>query len=138
MALSKKVSNTQELKQAISELEATVKLQEAELKADFIQTKQNLEPKRVLKNTFSYLAETPEVQKILVNTVIGFILGYASKKATELLNEETLNPTLTNIVNNQLASLESKNPESMISKGISLFRKHTPVDSPMYPYVKYK
>jgi predicted nuclease with TOPRIM domain len=138
MAVKRKITNSKELQTAITELEQKVRLQEINLKADFSETKENLRPQRVLKNTFSYLAETPEVQKILVNTVIGFILGYASKKAVELLNEETLNPTLQNIVNNQLSLIETKKPDSLLGRGISLFRKHTPAHSAMYPFLRYK
>ena len=74
----------------------------------------------------------------MVNTVIGFILGYASKKATELLTEENIDRTVYNIVNTHISEIENKEPGSLLSKGISLFRKHTPIDSPIYPFVKYK
>jgi ElaB/YqjD/DUF883 family membrane-anchored ribosome-binding protein len=138
MALNRKISNTAELQEAIRDLEQKVKFQEAEMKQTFSDTKENLRPQRVLKNTFSYLAETPEVQKIMVNTVIGFILGYASRKAAELLREDVLDQTIRNVVTNQLTAIERKGPESVLSKAVSLFRKHTPQDSPIYPFVGYK
>jgi predicted nuclease with TOPRIM domain len=137
MAITRKISNSEELRKAINELESTVKVQELEMKDNLAEIKQNLKPKRVVKNTFSYLAETPEIQKTLVNTVIGFILGYASKKAVELLSEKSLDRTVHNIVNHQIAKIENRQPESLLSKGISLIRKHTPNDSPIYPFVRY-
>jgi hypothetical protein len=97
-----------------------------------------MSPKRVVKNTFSYVGQTPEIQRTLVNTVIGFILGYASKKAVELLSENALDRTIHNAVNHHLTKIEDRQPSTLLSKGISLLRKHTPRDSPIYPFVRYK
>lgn len=138
MANSKDITNSDKLQSAIKELERKVKLNEEELKDNYTEVKENLNPKRVLKNTFSYAAETPEVQRTLVNTVVGFMLGYASKKAVEFLSEKSLDKTVQNIVNHQLTKLENKDPDSLLSKGITLFRKNTPPDSPIYPLIKYK
>lgn len=138
MAIKRKITNSEELQQAMKELENEVQVQELQMKGNYNQVKENLNPKRVVKNTFSYVAETPEVQRTLVNTVIGFILGYASKKAVELLSEESLNSTVENLVNYQVDNFEQKHPDSLLAKGISLFRKHTPPHSPIYPFVRYK
>lgn len=138
MATQRKISNSEELQKAMYELESKVKYQEVEIKQNFHQVQENLHPKRMVKNTFSYLAETPEIQKTLVNTVVGFLLGYASKKAVELLSEEVLDRTVHNLVNHQISRIEQKQPESLLAKGISLVRKHTPHDSPIYPFVRYK
>ena len=135
---AKKITNTQELQEAIKGLENAVKVQEADLKMNYTEVKENLNPKRVAKNTFSYVAETPEIQRTLVNTIFGFMLGYASKKAVQLLSEESLNKTVENLVIHNITKLENKNPESLLSKGITLFRKYTPTDSPIYPFVRYK
>lgn len=132
------IKNTDDLKAAISELEKRVEADEFSIKTNFAQVKENLQPKRVLKNTFSYAAETPEVQKTLVNTAIGFILGYASKRAAELLSEKSLDRTVENFVNHHIDELENKQPGSLLSKGISLFRKFTPPNSPIYPLIRYK
>lgn len=138
MAITRKISSTEDLKKAISELETKVKVQELEIQDNYQQVKQNLHPTRVVKNTFSFVGETPEIQRTLVNTVIGFILGYASKKAVELLSEDALDRTLHNVVNHQISKIENREPANLISKGISLLRKHTPHDSPFYPFVRYK
>jgi len=138
MAITRKISNSEDLQKAINELEGRVKVQEMELKDNYSEVKHSLSPKRVAKNTFSYLGETPEIQKTMINTVIGFILGYASKKAVELLSENVLDRTIHNLVNHHIDKLENKQPDSWLSKGISLVRKHTPYDSPIYPFVRYK
>jgi len=138
MAITRKISNGEDLRKAIDELETKVKVQELELKDNYSEIKHNMQPKRVAKNTFSYLAETPEIQKTIVNTVIGFILGYASKKAVELFTEDALDRTVHNLVNHQISRIESRQPDSLLAKGISLVRRHTPYDSPIYPFVRYK
>ncbi|MDQ6815175.1 MAG: hypothetical protein M3040_15675 [Bacteroidota bacterium] len=138
MATTRKISNTEDLKKAINDLEGNLKVQKLEIQDNYAQVKQNLHPKRVVKNTFSYVAETPEIQRTLVNTVIGFILGYASKKAVELLSEDALDRTIHNMVNHHITKIEEREPRTWLSKGISLVRKHTPNDSPIYPFVRYK
>lgn len=138
MATRRNINNDEDLKAAISELERKVQHNKDEIKGNYQLLKQELNPKKVAKNTFSYVAETPEIQRTLVNTALGFILGYASKKAVELLNENSLNRTFENIVSHHITELENKNPDSLLSKGISLFRKHTPPNSPIYPLVKYR
>lgn len=138
MVTKRNIKNADDLKAAIDELEKRVKADEFELKANFTEVKENLQPKRVLKNTFSYAAETPEVERTLINTAIGFVLGYASKKAQELLSEHQLNKTVENLVNHHINEIENRRPGSLLSKGISLFRRFTPPNSPIYPLIRYK
>lgn len=136
--IKRTITNSQQLKEAMVDLEKKIKERESGIKTDYLQVKENLDPKRVAKNTFSYLAETPEIQRTLVNTVFGFLLGYASKKAVQLLNEDSLNRTVENMVNHHISKLENENPDTLLSKGITLFRKLTPPTSPVYPFVRYK
>ena len=138
MATKRDIKNAQDLKAAINDLEKRLEADQFKLKDNYVQVKENLHPKRIIKNSFSYAAETPEIQRTLVNTVIGFILGYASKKAVELLSEDALDRTIHNVVNHHISKIENREPSNLISKGISLLRKHTPHDSPMYPFVRYK
>jgi hypothetical protein len=138
MSKTRNISNSAELKEAMKQLESRIQLQEVEMKRSYSEVKENLNPKRVLKNTFSYVAETPEIQRTLLNTAVGMVLGFASKKAVQLLSEESLNRTVENLVNHHVNRLEHKQPGSLLSKGISLFRKFTPPQSPIYPLVKYK
>ena len=56
MAIKGNIKNADDLKKAIKELEKRVESDEFELKANYQQVKVNLQPKRVLKNTFSYAA----------------------------------------------------------------------------------
>lgn len=138
MASTRKITNSEELKEAVKELERKVENQQNDIKYQFTEVKENLQPKRIVKGTLSFLSQTPEVQKTVVNTVLGFILGYASKRAMKLMRENPLDRTVHNLVNYEVTKLEYKQPDSLLSKGISLLRKHTPPDSPIYPFVRYK
>ena len=74
MAKTRKITNSAGLEAGNKELEEQVMCRRRN-ENEFCQVKENLHPKRVIKNTFSYVAETPEIQKTLVNTVIGFDTG---------------------------------------------------------------
>jgi hypothetical protein len=91
-----------------------------------------------MKNKFEQLAQTPEIQRTLLSTAMGMVLGFAAKRMSEVLSEQSLNRTVENILNNSINKLEKRDPQSLISKGITLVRKYTPVDSPIYPFVKYR
>lgn len=136
--MKRTITNSKELQQAMDDLKRKVKEQEGEMKANYEEVKDNLRMKNVLKNKFNQLAETPEIQRTLINTAFGMVLGYTAKKVTEILSEQSLNRTVESILNNSLTSIERKNPGSMLSKGITLIRKYTPKDSPIYPFVRYK
>jgi hypothetical protein len=136
--MKRQITNSKELNQAMQTLQTRVKVQEAEMKADYEELKENLRLKNLMKNKFEQLAQTPEIQRTLLNTALGMVLGFAAKKATELLSEQSLNRAFENVLNHSINKLENRNPQSIVSKGISLFRKYTPVDSPIYPYVRYK
>jgi predicted nuclease with TOPRIM domain len=136
--MKRTITNSKELQQAMDDLQRRVKEQEGELKANYEQVKENLRMKNVLKNKFHQLAETPEIQRTLMNTALGMVIGFTAKKVSEVLSEQSLNRTVENILNNSINQLEQRDPGSMISKGITLIRKYTPKDSPIYPFVRYK
>jgi len=133
-----KITNNAELKQAIKELERRAQIQQVEIKANYEQVKENMKFKNVLKNRFEQMAQTPEIQRTLINTAFGMVLGFAFKKVTEVLSEQSLNRTVEGIMSHSLNQLEQHNPEGWVSKVVTLVRKYTPPDSPIYPLVKYR
>jgi hypothetical protein len=136
--MKRQITNSAELHQAVQDLERRVKVQEVEIKANYEQVKENLKLKNVMKNKFEQIAQTPEMQRTLINTAFGIVLGFAFKKVQELLTEESMNRTVENIMNRSLNQLEQSNPDSWVSKAVTLVRKYTPTDSPIYPLVKYR
>ena len=138
MAIDRKIKDSSDVESAIKELQLKIKVQEADIQEQFADVKYNLQPKRVINNGFNYLAETPEVQKVIINIAIGFIIGFASKKAAQFIGEDSLNRTVENMVGQELNKLENKDPDSFLSRIVTLLRKNTPPTSPIYPLVKYR
>jgi hypothetical protein len=136
--MKRQITNSTELHQAVQELERRVKVQEVEMKANYEQVKENLKLRNIMKNKFEQIAQTPEMQRTLINTAFGMVLGFAFKKVHEVLSEQSLNRTVENIMNRSLNELERSNPDSWVSKAVTLVRKYTPTDSPIYPLVKYR
>jgi hypothetical protein len=137
MTQKPQVKNSEELLKAINELELKIHVQEAQMKDHAMAIKEDLQPKNVIKNSFSYMAETPEIQRTLVNTVIGFAMGYAFKKAQDMMNEQTLDRLVHNVVDAGITKLEQRAPQSLVSKTITLLRKHTPAESPLYSFLHH-
>ena len=132
------ISTQDELHKAIAALEQKKVMQESELKQDFQDAKLTFAPGNVIKNTFSHLASIPEVRKTMIDTIIGFGLGYISLKASKIMSEESLDNIVGNLVNSQVNRIEENQPESFVSKALSYFRKNIKRDSPLYPFLGYK
>ena len=133
----KKISDGKDLKLAIAELELKLIAKETIIHQNVSDVKEGLQPKRLFANTFSKLAETPGIKKIILNTAIGFILGYVSKKSTSIFNETSLAGFAENFVNQNISRIEQNAPNNLLSKCISFVRKYTPPTSPLYGFLKY-
>lgn len=127
-----------ELRQAIADLERKKTMQEMVIKGEARLVKEAFSPVNLVKNTFSRLAEIPEVRKTLVNTIIGFGLGYVAKKATTVMSEQTLDQFVGNVINSQVSKIEENDPDSFFSKSLSYVRKNIKTESPLYPFLGYK
>src|SRR5215213_575066 len=77
----KKIHNSEELKNAIIELERKRNVEEAAIKYEFKQTCETLKPANILKNTVSEVAASPKFRHNILNIAIGLGAGYLSKKA---------------------------------------------------------
>lgn len=118
----KPIRSSEELKQAIAELERKTKVHEVTVKGDFNRTKEALKPQNFVRNSFSSLAAIPEVRKTLVSTIIGFGIGYFSKKATQAMSENSLNRLVGGLVEHGLDRLVKQNPQGLLAQGIHLTR----------------
>ncbi len=132
------ISTQEELRKAIEALERKKDLQQSEIKQDFQDAKVAFAPANLIRNAFSRLAEIPEVKQTMINTIVGFGLGYVSKKATMIMSEESLDNIASNLVQSQVDKIEQNDPDSFISKALSFFRKNIKRESPLYPFLGYK
>ncbi|TDH26194.1 hypothetical protein EXU57_11940 [Segetibacter sp. 3557_3] len=116
------ISNVGELKQAIADLEKRKTSQEVVIKEQFALSKKALKPANVLKNTFARVSEIPEVRRTMINTIIGFGLGFLSKKTAKFLSEDSLNNMVTKLVDYSADHARQSNPEGLFSKSIHFAR----------------
>jgi hypothetical protein len=129
----------------MDELERRIKVQEGDLKLGYAEVKENLRLKNVLRNKFQQVAQTPEIQRTLINTALGMVLGYTAHRISQVLSEQSLDRTVNSLhttferaVNDGVTKLEQRNPQNFLSKVVTLLRKYTPPDSPIYPFVGYR
>ena len=117
------ITTSAELKAAILELEKKKEIQKLTIKGQAHQAKQALNPVHFIKNTFSRVAETPEIKKILIGSIIGIGLGYIFKKVTTALQEEKLDNMVNKLVGHGMDKVVERNPNSLLSKAVSLTRQ---------------
>ena len=76
----KKINKTEELKNAILELEAKKIVTEDALKRQFHETIETFKPSNILKNTVSEVAASPQFKHNLLNLALGLGAGYLTNK----------------------------------------------------------
>lgn len=117
------ISTSSELRAAIADLEKKKEIQQLTIKGQIAQTKQALNPVHLVKNTFSRLAGDSEIRKTLISTIIGIGIGYISKKAVDILKEDNLDRMVNNFVDRGIHTIVQKNPNSFLSKAVSITRQ---------------
>ena len=119
----KEISTSAELKAAIAELEKKKEIQQLTIKGQFAEAKQVLNPVNIVKNTFSRVAEMPEVKKTLISTVVGIGIGYFASRAKAALKEEKLDRMVNNFIDQGLDKIVQRNPTGFISQAIALTKQ---------------
>ena len=76
----KKIYNSQDLKNAILELERKKDVDELELKEQLSKTYETYKPANILKNTMEEVSASPKFRHNLLNVAIGLGAGYLSNK----------------------------------------------------------
>ncbi|HEX8331414.1 MAG TPA: hypothetical protein VF622_02260 [Segetibacter sp.] len=120
----KQINTSAELKAAIADLEKKREIQQLTIKGQFAQTKEALNPVNLVKNTFSHVAEIPEVKKTLVSTIIGIGIGYLSNKVSALLNdEEKLDRMVNSFIDQGIDRVQQQKPNGFLAQAVSLTRQ---------------
>lgn len=76
----KKIHNSEDLKQAIEELERKKTGEEAAIKYEFQEIYETYKPANILKNTLTEVSASPKFRHNLLNVAIGLGAGYLSQK----------------------------------------------------------
>ena len=104
----KKIHNSEDLKNAIIELERKRNVEEAAIKYQFKETCETLKPANILKNTVSEVAASPKFRHNILNIAIGLGAGYLSKKIVVGRSAGLLKRTLGTALQFGVASLVAK------------------------------
>lgn len=110
------------VKAEIYRLKLKQKLELASLKSQLHTTFEQLKPINLLKQTFSEVSESPEMKSQLLNSGIGLLTGYLSKK---LMIGNTSNPIkniLGTIVEFIIANVVAKYSESILENGENILQ----------------
>ncbi|HLP72183.1 MAG TPA: hypothetical protein VK155_04710 [Bacteroidales bacterium] len=75
-----KITNAEELREAIVRLEDRKKAEQELLKAEFQVTKEKLKPSNVVRNTFSQIFTGPNLIRTVMIITVGLTAGYITKK----------------------------------------------------------
>lgn len=110
------------VKAEIYRLELKQKLELASLKSQLHTTFEQLKPINLLKQTFTEVSESPEIKSQLLNSGIGLLTGYLSKK---LMIGNTSNPIkniLGTIVEFIIANVVAKYSESILENSENILQ----------------
>ena len=122
----KNISNAEELKNAIGELERKKALEEAAIKYEFTQIRETYKPSNILKNTVAEVAASPKFRHNLLNIAIGLGAGYLSKKVVVGRSAGLLKRTLGTALQFGVTSLVAKtaaNTNDTTTKKGGLFKR---------------
>jgi hypothetical protein len=105
----KKIHTSEELKDAILELEAKKIVTEQALKKQFHETLETFKPSNIVKNTVSEVSASPQFKHNILNLALGLGAGYISKKIATGKKAGLLAKTAGTALQFGVASLIAKN-----------------------------
>ncbi|MCE3278500.1 MAG: hypothetical protein K0S44_691 [Bacteroidetes bacterium] len=120
-----KITNTEELREAIAILKVKQTEQGVILKEQFRTTYENLKPLNFLKKTFSQLTSDPDIRGGITSNLIGMAAGYLSKK---LMIGSTYNPIkqlLGSVLQMGVTGIVTKNTDGIINTLSDIIQKFT-------------
>jgi hypothetical protein len=120
-----KITNTEELHEAIAILKVKQTEQGVILKEQFRTTYENLKPLNFLKKTFSQLTSDPDIREGITSNLIGMAAGYLSKK---LMIGSTYNPVkqlLGSVLQMGVTGIVTKNTGGIINTLSDIIQKFT-------------
>ncbi len=122
-----KISSVIELEKLIQSFEIKQVNDKRLLKEQFEITSKNFKPINLIKNAVNKLIKAPDLKENLLNTSIGLITGYLSKKAVVGATHNPLTKLAGSLLQIGVTSIVSKNVDGIKSVGMQLintiFRK---------------
>lgn len=118
-----KITTAAELDEAIRLLEIKQKVEVQLFKEQVRATYESMKPINLVKSFLKNLTTSPEVGGSLVNSVMGIVGGYLSKKAVVGGTTSTFRQVLGSIIQMGVTNLISRNADGIKSTTTSVFQK---------------
>lgn len=110
-----KINSEVKLKEAIDKLKRRLDEEEIILRKQFILTCESMKPANLIKSAFKEVAASSEINKYTLNTSVGLIAGYLSKKIFVNVSHSLLRNFLGIALQFGITNLVSNNPEGVKS-----------------------
>lgn len=118
-----KITTAAELDETIRLLEIKQKVEVQLFKEQVRATYESMKPINLVKSFLKNLTTSPEVGGSLVNSVMGIVGGYLSKKAVVGGTTSTFRQVLGSIIQMGVTNLISRNADGIKSTTTSVFQK---------------
>jgi hypothetical protein len=118
-----KITSSVELKTAILLLEIKRVEEMILLKEQFKITCENLKPVNLIKNKINELITAPDLKDKLLNSALGLVTGYLSKKVVVGATHNPIKQLLGTLLQLGVTSIVSKNPDG-IKSAIMYFKNN--------------
>ncbi len=120
-----KVNSVVQLKESIALLERQQANDEQLLKEQFKITYAALSPANLIKNTFHELVQAPDFKEDILDTAMGIVTGYVSKKIVVGNTQNPIKQIMGIILQLAITSVVSKNADSIKSTIMLFINKMT-------------
>lgn len=116
------IKNSEELHNAIYELELKQKYEEEMIKRQVGMVFESLNPINIIKNTLTPASDSEDIKENIITTSVGFAIGYLSKLLVENNSQHPIKKLIGTAVMFGINSIVSKNMGTLKLLGNGLFK----------------
>lgn len=116
-----KINSITDLREAILELESRQAEEEKIMRGQFNLTYESLKPLNLIKSTFKEAALSVDLKDNIVNSTVGLVAGFLSKKIFEGVSRNPLKKLLGTALMFGITNIVTKNPETVKKAGKKIF-----------------
>lgn len=118
-----KITNSQELKNAIELLEVEQSINGQLLKDHFLTTLDSLRPAKLIENTLKDIVSSPYLMNNFLDTTISMATGYLSKKIVVGTSDNVFRKLFGSFLERGVANFIARNPEAIKLFGHFIFQQ---------------
>lgn len=118
-----KITNVQELKNAIELLEVEQSVNGQHLKDQFLITLDSLRPVKLIENALKDIVSSPYLMNNLLDTTIGMATGYLSKKIVVGTSDNVFRKLFGSFLERGVTNFIARNPEAIKLFGHFIFQQ---------------